>query len=434
MHDVIVIGAGMAGVTAARELCRAGLDAVVVEARDRVGGRVWSIRDFCDAPIEGGAEFVHGTDAMIWPDIRAAGLDVRACPQIRNTMLNLGGPTRWLPWAMMHPALWQSFPMFWLLRRATPPDMSAREFIDKHRFRGRARLLAEMILTAHLPGSLDEVGIQGLLEDNVLKLETGLHHRVEAGYDSLPRRIAQGLDIRHGFKVDSIHRSERSVTIVSGDGREMTARAAICTLPLGVIQQRRVRFEPELPASKTSALEQLVMGPVTKVLLHFDHPIWPDWLSLLPCPQGPVTLYWPVFFGSLAERPPVLTAYATGPRALRLSTMSDEEVAAMCTDDLERLFPGNPVRRLLRGFQRVDWAADELACGGYSFVRPGGTGSRRRLAAADTGALFWAGSATVNAPIAATVEGAFASGLRAAAEVLEYLDARPSPTPLDAEI
>ncbi|TFH18481.1 MAG: FAD-dependent oxidoreductase, partial [Myxococcales bacterium] len=325
-------------------------------------------------------------------------------------------------------------PILWLLRRATPPDMSAREFIEKYRFRGRARLLAEMVLTAHLPGSLDEVGILGLLEDNVLKLETGLNHRVEAGYDSLPRRIAQGLDIRHGFKVDSIHWSDQSVTIASSDGRELTARAAISTLPLGVIQQRRVRFEPELPASKASALEQLTMGPVTKVLLHFERPIWPKWLAILPCPQGPVTLYWPVFFGTQAERPPVLSAYATGPRALQLSTMSDEEVAAVCAEDLERLFPGNPVRRLLCGFQRVDWAADELACGGYSFIRPGGTGSRLKLAAADTGALFWAGSATVNAPIAATVEGAFASGLRAAAEVVAHLDAGPPTPSVDAAL
>jgi monoamine oxidase len=125
----------------------------------------------------------------------------------------------------------------------------------------------------------------------------------------------------------------------------------------------------------------------------------------------------------------VLSAYATGPRAARLSAMSDEEVAATCTDDLDRLFPGNAARRLLRGFQRIDWGADELACGGYSFIKTGGTGARLRLAAADTGALFWAGSATVGAPIAATVEGAFASGLRAAAEVVERLDAGAPATP-----
>ena len=176
----------------------------------------------------------------------------------------------------------------------------------------------------------------------------------------------------------------------------------------------------------------MVMGPVTKVLLQFERAIWPECLALLPCPQGPVTLYWPVFFGARSERPSVLSAYATGPRAARLSTMTDEEVAAACSEDLDRLFPGNAARSLLRGFQRIDWAADELACGGYSFIGPGGTGSRHKLAAADTGALFWAGSATVSAPIAATVEGAYASGLRAAAEVVEHLDAGPPAAAVDA--
>ena len=70
MKDVVVIGAGMAGVTAARELTRAGLSVCVLEARDRVGGRVHSVRDFCDEPVEGGAEFIHGSDAHTWPDVK----------------------------------------------------------------------------------------------------------------------------------------------------------------------------------------------------------------------------------------------------------------------------------------------------------------------------------------------------------------------------
>ena len=108
--------------------------------------------------------------------------------------------------------------------------------------------------------------------------------------------------------------------------------------------------------------------------------------------------------------------------------MTGEEAAATCTRDLERLFPASAASRLLRGFRRIDWGADEFARGGYTFLKPGGTGARAKLAASDTGALFWAGSATVSAPIAATVEGAFASGQRAAAEVIEALDAGPAAT------
>src|SRR5512147_2393644 len=124
MDDVIVIGAGMAGVTAARELSRQGLAVTVVEARERTGGRVYSVRDFCSAPVEGGAEFVHTGDAEIWPEIRAAALAVRACPLARNSMFNLGHRTLWLPWILLQPGVWPSFPILRRIRHIGSRDMS----------------------------------------------------------------------------------------------------------------------------------------------------------------------------------------------------------------------------------------------------------------------------------------------------------------------
>ena len=163
----------MAGVSAARELVAAGLSVCVVEGRDRVGGRVHSVRDFCDEPVEAGAEFVHGVGAATWPELRAAGLEVRPCPLMRHTLFNVGGGTRWLPWILMHPGVWPCFTILREIGRFASPDISAREFVERRGYRGRARILAEMTLSAHLPGNIDEIGMQGLLEDGVLKLETG---------------------------------------------------------------------------------------------------------------------------------------------------------------------------------------------------------------------------------------------------------------------
>lgn len=419
MADVIVIGAGMAGVTAARELARAGVSVYVVEGNDRIGGRIYSVRDFCGAPVEAGAEFIHGVGAETWPDVRAAGLTVRPCPTTRATMFNVGHGTHWLPVILLHPGIWPTFTILRHLSRVQPPDVCAREFIARRGYRGRARTMAEMVLSAHLPGSVDEIGVLGLVADGVLKLETGINHRVVEGYDRVVEHVAGGLDIQHGFVVETIRWGSDGVVVGSRDGRELSARAAICTLPVGVLKSGTVRFVPELPETKREALGCMEMGPVTKVLLRFEEPFWPRRLALLGCGVGPVTLYWPVFYGA-AENLPVLTAYCTGPRAAALSQMSEEGAAATALDDLRTHFPRATPK--LAAFRRIDWAADPMACGGYTFLRPGGTGARARLAAADTGALFWAGSATATRTIAATVEGAFVSGLRAAAEARTFLE------------
>jgi monoamine oxidase len=421
---VLVIGAGMAGLTAARGLARAGITVQVVEARERVGGRIHSVRDFAGAPVEGGAEFIHGEQALTWPEVRAAGLSVRRCPRLRHTMLADAGPARWLPRVLLRPALWPSFGLLRSMARVEPPDLSAREFLARRWLPKPARPLAELTVTGHLPGRPEEIGMLGLRDDGVLALESGRNHRVVEGYDRVPDAIAQGLEIRRGFVATGIRWEARRVVVRSVEGEELEARAAVSTLPVGVLRAGSVRFLPTLPPGKRDALERLVMGPVLKLLLLFRERFWPRRLALLACARGPVTLYWPVFHGDDAK-PPVLTAYCTGPRAAALAKLDLEQVTARVLADLQRLFPRTSAHRQLVRQRRLDWASDPFARGGYSFVRPGGRGARERLAAPDTGALFWAGSDTQSEPIAASVEAAYASGLRAARQVRTHLE-RPA--------
>ncbi len=341
-NDVLVIGAGVAGLTAARELARQGISVTVVEARDRTGGRVHTVRDFCDHPVEGGAEFVHTANAETWPEIRAARLAVRRCALTLRSMFNLGGRTRTLPWFLLQPGAWSAFPILRHLARARAPDMSARDFIDHHRYRGRGRMLAEMVFTAHLPGITDEIGVLGLLEDRVLDLYTGSFHHITSGYDRLVDHIARGLDVLHRFPVASVRWAPDGVTVAAADGRTLSARAAIATLPLGVLASGAVEFVPQLPESKRRAFADLVMGPVLKLLLRFSEPFWPSWLTNLSCGAGPVTLYWPSL-GSDRRAPAVLTAYCTGPRAAHLSLLpEDEAVAVVLADSRTALPQGEP--------------------------------------------------------------------------------------------
>lgn len=416
-HDVVVIGAGMAGVTAGRALARGGLDVVVVEATGRVGGRVHTIRDFADHPVEAGAEFVHGSKASTWEDLRAGGFNTVPVPYLWS-WFNLAGSTKWLPRHLIHPGVWRSFNILWSLGRFSGDDCSAETFIQRNGYQGRARELAQLTLTAHLPGSLNAVGIAGLKADGVLHLESGLNHRVVSGYDLLPQQIATGLDVRFGFRVRTIARQTEGVTVSSTSGDVVAARAAITTLPHGVLAHGVVEFDPPLPAMKTAAIERIATGAVTKVLLAFDHRFWHRKTAQVVCGTGPVTLYWPTSFRIAG--PPVLSAYATGPRGQALSDVGAAEATEIVLDDIERVFPGSGPRAALIGSRFIDWASDPNAYGGYTFLPPGAVGARADLAA-PTETLFWAGSATESHPVADTVEAAYLSGLRAARQVSAHL-------------
>ncbi|HXW52292.1 MAG TPA: NAD(P)/FAD-dependent oxidoreductase [Candidatus Acidoferrales bacterium] len=414
MIDAIVIGAGMAGLTAARDLTRAGLRVSVLEARGRIGGRIHTLRDFCDAPVEGGAELIHGGDSPLLPEAEAAGLSVRPNSHALSAIwIDIGHGTHWLPRELFHPDTWGSFDIMRRLGRIGLRDESAREFLERAAYRGRARALAEMVFTSHLPGGLDDIGIHGMLADGVVALETSPDFRVNEGYDRLVEFIGRGLDVEFGFIVRTIEWSAREVRVRDLAGNERVARCAINTLPPGVLDT--VGFAPELPAAKRDALAGMVMGPVQKIVLRFAQPLWPERMAMLCCGSGPATLYWNVFYRA-QPTVPVMTAYCTGARAAALSQLNDDAAIASVIDDLRGHFPRQ--RLQLETWRRIDWSVDPFARGGYTYLRPGAASARARLAAADTGALFWAGSETESRPIAATVGAAYASGRRAANELL----------------
>lgn len=415
--DVVVIGAGMAGTSAARALASGGLGVVVLEAGGRVGGRVWSIRDFAEQPVEAGAELVHGKAAATWGHVRAAGLRTVATPH-RYSWFHLAGRTRWLPIHLLHPGVWRMFGI--LAALADPPDISAAELIERKGYRGRALEMAGLTLAAHLPGALDEIGVAGLVADGVPHLEGGLNHRVVSGYDTLPGHLATGLDIRFAMRARRIAYGPDGVEVTTTGGTTVRARAGVTTLPHGVLTRGDVEFDPGLPESKTSALERIASGAVTKLLLRFEDRFWPKRASQIVCGTGPVTLYWPTSFHT--DGPPVLSAYATGPRAKALSDAGAEAALERVLDDLDRILPGSRARARLADWRFVDWMTDPNALGGYTFLRPGAIGARADLAA-PTDALFWAGSATAWEPVAAAVEAAYLSGLRAAREVSDLLRA-----------
>jgi len=417
VHDLVIIGAGMAGCSAAHDARAAGLDVLVVESKDRIGGRMFTDHEFADAPVELGAEFIHTAEAETLPFTQDAGFALLRCNPADGYVMSYGGVRS--PELYKDRSLRAIGDLLGDVTRFEGPDQTAAEFLAPRALEGAGRSMADQMLTIHPLGDLHELSMQGLRDDRVVDLELGIDHRVVVGYDELPKHLARDIDVRLGWRVAEMRWSNDHVTVVSTTGEELEARAAVCTLPVGVLKSGAVRFTPALPATKLAALNGLEMGAALKVLLHFEERFWPEDLTMLGC-DGPVRLYWTPLYGR-SEVPPVLTAYVGGYRARALSAVGEEAAARVCLDDLDRLFPETKPSRLVRSWKRVDWLTDPDTRGAYSFVRLGGAGSRAALAAADTGALFWAGDATTTTTIAAVVHAAYVTGKRAAVEAAAHL-------------
>jgi len=418
MHDVVVLGAGMAGVTAARECVRNGLDVVVLEATDRIGGRMLTARDFANGPVECGAEFVHTKDADTWTEIKAGDFETRECNPADGYLMSIDGVRS--PELYQDPTLGQLGDLLGELENFQGPDITAAELLERKGLTGVGRIVAEQMLTVHPLGDLDQLSVQGIHDDRVVELERGLDWRLAAGYDALPTWIGKGLDIRYETSVAEIRWSEDRATAVSRAGEEFAGRSIICTAPVGVLKAGAIRFSPDLPASKWQALNGLEMGSVMKILFRFKERFWPADLTMLGC-DGPVRLYWTPLYGWGDDATPVLIAYVGGYRARALSARTEADAIKTALADLDRVFPEIKPSQLIEESRRIDWCTNENTRGGYSFVRIGGAGSRGALAAPDTGALFWAGDGTATETIASVVHAAYASGLRAAGEVSGHL-------------
>jgi monoamine oxidase len=407
---VIVIGAGAAGIAAARRLRAAGRDVTVLEARDRVGGRVWTARDLAPAPVELGAEYVHGEHVVTWRWLEEFGLEATEA-HADEVWWAFAGGRRLDPEAF--DALMPSHPFDDLREAASAWGEHGATLETALRAWARESRLAQLEAAWGLWNSagsvgwgadLDRLGVDGLLEATY-DGDGETDFRVGAGYATLFERAAAKLDVRLGTPVTAVEWGARGATVHSAAG-ELAARHVIVTLPLGVLRAGAVTFDPRLPDRQREAVERLGVGHVDKVVLAFDTPFWPEGM------KGVFTdldgQSWKVAAGGR-----VLRALMGGRAAERFEAAPDP--VARAVGELETVFGVELGGRLVAG-RFVGWGNDPWARTGYSYVPPGGTGLRAALAA-PVGCLAFAGEAT-HAIRPATVHGAIESGERAAAEVL----------------
>jgi monoamine oxidase len=417
LFDAIVVGAGAAGLMASRELARAGKDVCVLEASNRVGGRIMTVYDTnAGTPLELGAEFVHG-DAPV---------TTRLLDEARLITVPVLGKQYRSDHGELSPQgpLWERLAkVFEHLDPERKKDRSFQDFLDDKP--GGARLkrereLAHGFVQGFFGADTTMISEKSLAQAGDPTEGASESRRVVNGYaaliDYLKRDVAQR--IRMGVVVRRVVRTETDLRVFDQRGDEYQARAVIITVPLPMLQDETIAIEPGLPKLLRAA-QQLMMGNVTHVKIVVKERFWEKKakaISYVHAPERPFSVWW-TKYPLLA---PVITGWAGGPPALHLAESDDVEGSTIT--ELARVFAmqRGRVESLVESIQRHDWTHDPNFRGAYSYAGVGGSNASRALARGFDDRIFLAGEAT-DSGSSGTVEGALATGTRAALKVLKTL-------------
>lgn len=412
----IVLGAGMAGLAAARTLADAGRLVTVLEARERIGGRVYTRRDLVDGvPIEMGAEYLHGERVPQWELVRKLGLKTLHWTKLDDSLVR----TEDGDLLTMREAR-AADPKFDVTRTWDIPDLAPRpqdedlyHYLTRLGFTKAQLQYARRSFVNATGDSIHSISAAAALEDMRRSTYGDQDWRILSGYDTLIQYLAIGLDIRQKAVVTGVTWNNEGVTVSVLDGRTFTGENVIITLPTAVLGG--VEFDPPLPENKIVAIRDLAMGPGMKIVYIFEQPVLPDGIGALYSKHNP-PMWWSPTFGQPHAKQHAITAFATGDWARQLLQLGDEGLIrrglATLRKELGETIP-DPVAVHLQ-----NWTDDPFAGGVYSVVSPGALSCRANLAAPLDNRLYWAGEATALNGNAATVHGAYLSGQRAAQEVM----------------
>ena len=421
----MVVGAGMAGIVAAEQLRSAGYDVRVLEARQRLGGRIYTWRGWSGAPLDLGASWIHGYAAgnPITPIARRAG--ARLVPSSYDSGRVHINPRLRAAGVRPHSGRWARIV-------AEAERAAGRRAHDVSLAQAVRRRVADLRLS---PFEKDELAFYlnanyvaewGADPDELSARTvdqgkeygpTGEDAFFPHGYDRVPEYLARHLDVDFGVVVRRVVLRPRGVRVETSAG-PIHARAVVVTVPLGVLKHEGIEFLPGLPDRHEQAIDRLGMGVLSKTFLRFDKPFWPpnlDWQEYL----GPRHGAWAEWFSMAKAGPPVLVAFHGGDRARELERADAGEVRREAMRVLRTMF-GHDIPAPL-AVTTTRWSRDSFAYGSYSTNAVGSTRSDRvALGEPVHGRLFFAGEAT-EPDYSSTVHGAFRTGRRVASQVRAVL-------------
>ncbi len=426
--NVIVIGAGVAGLAAGRLLAEAGAKVTVLESRDRIGGRIYTLRSG-DRKFELGAEFVHGLPPELWQlleeaNLRTEELDGRQICYEQGELKNCGSG-------------WEhDLEMLEQLKEWRKRDCPFADFLDQQRIEGARRehlvsYVEGFNAADHRAIGVTALGKQQAAEDEI---DGARIFRVCEGYARVPEFLAEKLrsaggEILLDTHVQSIAWKPGSVAITGsarGKVKRFTANSAVITLPLGVLQQGSVQFAPE-PAKILHAAQSLRMGHVRRADLFFRERFWADEkyflqhppfddLSFLFAFQQIPSTWWTQF----PSRNGNLTAWVGGPRADTLAELNAADLSKKICGALSKMFrmDAKQMDALLVECHSHDWQRDPYSLGAYSYVPAGAISAPDEMTQPVEDTLYFAGEHTDTTGHWGTVHAALRSGVRAAKQIL----------------
>lgn len=414
--SVLVVGAGMAGLSAARSIADAGHPVRVIEARGRIGGRVCTDRGW-GTPLELGASWIHGT-----ADDPLTELARRTGAQLIST--------DYYGWAklVVDPAL-------------APLDYRSatwRSFVERARTQAAAGSLGAAVQAAADGARLSaadrtqlafylttEIEDEYAADANQLSAATfdkgdyagGDQDVITNGFDGLPKSLADGLDIELNSPVTAIVQRDGAVIVRTKDG-SFQGPAAIVTVPLGVLKSGAIAFDPPLPDGHARAVQALGFGALSKSFFRFDRRTWNADNAFYQY-IGPEGGLWSQWFTLPSTAGPIAVAFHGGGRGRHVESCAPKDLLAGALPVARRIFGDNVA---LTDVRTSNWTLDPYALGAYSFHPPGaGLDDRRRLQQPVGDRLYLAGEA-VGVDNPSTVTGALVSGRYAAKQLLHKLN------------
>jgi monoamine oxidase len=430
----LILGAGVAGLAAGRLLAEGGMRVAIVEARDRVGGRIAtehvSMRGALNAvPVELGAEFVHGLPKSVWKLIDEANL----------ATYELGGDHLCFERGRLQacaeedrdPTNVLEEMMGWLATQPPGTDATFANYLDIAGVERRRGEHASAYVEGFNAADANVIGIASLAQqqraENAVQADRLFH--VRAGYDAVPNFLRErferaGGSVLAGRRVTHVRSSRSGVgmcgTDHSGAAFEFQANRAVITLPLGVLHFGSVEFQPP-PRDILLHAGRMAMGAVLRVSLLFDSKFWSEDFSFLFAREE----IFPTWWTSMPDPAPLLTAWIGGRKALVLQRLmrSRADPAAIrkeCVSELAKIFELSPqaIEARLLSWHAHDWQSDEYARGAYSYAPAGARDAAQHMTFPVDDRLFFAGEHTDVEGHWGTVHGALASGERAALQVM----------------